>query len=128
MYKSAVRATTIRRKVTIAFAGDEISRSTPMWCQCSCQYFCFFCEVALTKHGSSKVKFSNGASPVYTNPRLRPCACKHILYLAAIIVAHPPIISASTRLTQASVPAPQPAPPPQGSLLARLLLNEPQAE
>lgn len=45
---------------------------------CSCPYFLYFLEVALTARGTSSVINSNGQYPRVRNPRLRPYLCKHL--------------------------------------------------
>ena len=49
-----------------------------LWCSCSCEYFLFHCEFALTQHGASSIINSNGEPPVVTNPRMIPKVCKHV--------------------------------------------------
>lgn len=53
--------------------------------RCSCDYFTFNCEVALTKRGASSIKQSNGEKPVVRNPKMVPTPCKHLLKLLTII-------------------------------------------
>ena len=45
---------------------------------CSCEYFLYFCEVALWYHASSEQIFSNGEDPDETNEDKIPIVCKHI--------------------------------------------------
>lgn len=49
------------------------------WVSCSCEYFLYHCEVADTKKDSSSIKYSNGAMPKVTNPRMIPHICKHLI-------------------------------------------------
>ena len=49
-----------------------------LWCTCSCEYWLFHCEYALTEYGASSIINSNGEPPVVTNPRMIPKVCKHI--------------------------------------------------
>jgi hypothetical protein len=51
----------------------------PTWVRCSCPYFLYYVEVALTRHGSSSVYYSNGRYPMIRNPKLRPYLCKHLI-------------------------------------------------
>jgi hypothetical protein len=50
----------------------------PVWMHCSCPYFLFYAEVALTMKGSSTILNSNGKMPKIKNPRTVPWCCKHI--------------------------------------------------
>lgn len=45
---------------------------------CSCEWFCFYSEYALTKYNASSIRYCNGKPPNTTNPGLVPCVCKHI--------------------------------------------------
>lgn len=56
-----------------------------LWCTCSCEYFTYNLEVALSLKGSSSLLNSNGKLPNIKNPRYIPYVCKHIA--AAIYVA-----------------------------------------
>ena len=54
---------------------------------CSCKRFLFHHEYALTYHGMSHIKYSNGEPPLKTNPRFRNSfagiqICKHLYSLA----------------------------------------------
>jgi hypothetical protein len=53
-----------------------------VWCHCSCEYFTFNLEVALTAQDSSTVINSNGNMPVEKNPTMKGHFCKH--FLAAV--------------------------------------------
>lgn len=50
----------------------------PVWVRCSCPWFLFNCEYALTKQGSSWIHYSNGQPSSETNPTNSPWVCKHI--------------------------------------------------
>jgi len=52
--------------------------SSQLWVHCSCPYFTYHLEVALTLKKSSSIYDSNGNLPRITNPRLRPYVCKHL--------------------------------------------------
>lgn len=54
------------------------AKVSPIWVSCNCPYFLYNCEAALTKYGSSSIKYSNGAKPSTTNPRMIPFGCKHV--------------------------------------------------
>jgi len=51
----------------------------PTWVRCSCPYFLYYVEVALSRHGSTSVYYSNGMYPMIRNPKLRPYMCKHLI-------------------------------------------------
>ena len=55
------------------------------WVRCNCPYFKFHSEVAISKRGSTTVKFSNGADPIVTNPKNQPRLCKHLFNAQAFI-------------------------------------------
>ena len=52
---------------------------SPVWCHCSCEYFQFYLEVALTIKGSSSIINSTKQLPLDRNPRLLPYLCKHLI-------------------------------------------------
>ena len=49
---------------------------------CSCEFFLYYCEVALFKAGSADIRYSNGKKPRVTNPKLIPLMCKHLVALS----------------------------------------------
>ena len=49
------------------------------WVSCSCEFFTYNLEVALTTQGSSSVINSNGNMPIKRNPNTKPALCKHLL-------------------------------------------------
>lgn len=49
-----------------------------LWVHCSCPYFTFNLEVALTLRKSSSIYDSNGEMPRIKNPYLKPYLCKHL--------------------------------------------------
>lgn len=53
--------------------------TSKIWASCSCPYYLYHVEVALTKRGSADINYSNGQLPKITNPRLVSHACKHIV-------------------------------------------------
>lgn len=55
--------------------------SAKVLAHCDCEDFKFVFEYALTHHGASTIKFSNGDPPVVKNPRLYPGICKHLWVL-----------------------------------------------
>lgn len=70
----------------VALAAGGIKTTNPSWVHCDCEHFLFTCEYALTSYGSSSIIDSNGKPPVFTNPKLLPCICKHII---AVVAIHP---------------------------------------
>jgi len=82
-FKYRVKCTDGWRKVAVRFYG-ALNTNTRVWCWCSCPYFKYHCEVALSSKGSSAVIQSNGQRPRFTNPRLEPRICKHVYLLFAL--------------------------------------------
>jgi len=72
------------RSSIVRFYG-KVAIATPVWVWCSCPYFLFFLEVALTRRKSSAVVNSNGRLPIVRNPRLIPYLCKHLFNIYRII-------------------------------------------
>lgn len=77
------------RHVTIKLYGSRTANGKmkrknrhPAWVHCDCEYFLYYCEVAVTARGSSNVITSNGNYPRIRNPRMKPYICKHILRAA----------------------------------------------
>ena len=62
--------------VLLFFHGKGLT--SKVWCSCSCPYFLYHVETALSKSGSTDINFSNGKMPKITNPRLVKHCCKHI--------------------------------------------------
>jgi hypothetical protein len=56
------------------------------WIHCSCEYWLFYLEVALSTKGSSSIINSNGEYPAIRNPHLQPHVCKHV-YAAVPLIA-----------------------------------------
>ena len=65
--------------ITVRLYGDDKPLDSSVWLHCSCEYFTFNLEVALTSQGSSSVINSNGALPVEKNPSMKGHLCKHLL-------------------------------------------------
>lgn len=61
--------------IVMFFHGKGLT--SKIWCSCSCPYFCFHVEKALSLSGSTDINFSNGKMPKITNPRLVKHTCKH---------------------------------------------------
>lgn len=51
---------------------------SPVWVSCSCNYFRYVCEWALSRYGSSDIIYSNGQPARFTNPKGVGTLCKHI--------------------------------------------------
>lgn len=81
------------RTVTIKLYG-RMSKTGVMatarnaWVHCSCPYFLYYVEVALTSRGSSNVINSNGNFPKIRNPRMKPYLCKHVYKAAEKAAKH----------------------------------------
>ena len=56
-------------------SGSAPSMNSLFWVSCSCPWFLFNCEVALTIHQSSWLIYSNGVLPVVRNPQFLPWSC-----------------------------------------------------
>lgn len=54
-------------------------RTVPVRVSCSCEFFMYTCEYALTMHGASTIMHSNGKPAKYTNPGNVPLLCKHLM-------------------------------------------------
>jgi len=70
----------------ISLNADKKLHEAPVLVRCTCDYFTFNCEVALTKKGASKIKQSNGDKPVVRNPNMIPTPCKHLHKVLTMIV------------------------------------------
>jgi hypothetical protein len=62
--------------------GSKNLATSRIWLHCSCPFFLYYLEVALTARKSSSVINSNGAYPRMRNPQLRPYLCKHLFAAA----------------------------------------------
>jgi hypothetical protein len=82
-FRRRVRCTDGIRRTVARFYGP-INLNTRVWVSCSCPFFLYHCEVALTKHGSSSIIYSNGQLPKHTNPRMIPLVCKHVIHAVAL--------------------------------------------
>lgn len=77
--------------VTIKLYGSRradgvMKPNNKCWVHCTCPYFQYYVEVALTARGSSNVISSNGTFPKIRNARMRPYLCKH-LFAASVLAA-----------------------------------------
>ena len=70
----------------ISLNAEKKLHEAPLLVRCSCDYFTFNCEVALTKRGASAIKQSNGEKPVVRNPSMIPTPCKHLYKVLTILV------------------------------------------
>lgn len=48
---------------------------------CSCEFFKYYCEYPLSKHGAANIRHSNGEPATFTNPNNFPLLCKHLYAL-----------------------------------------------
>ena len=88
-YDTSVRPTQIRpHKHWVTKVPDDAGlkfNRARVLVHCDCPDFLFTFEYALTHHGASSIKFSNGDPPIVKNPRLHPGVCKHIWVLCKYI-------------------------------------------
>ncbi len=61
---------------------EKPTLNTPTFVKCSCPFFLFHCEYALTRSGNSEIDYSNGKRPVIKNPNQTPYLCKHLFKAA----------------------------------------------
>lgn len=70
--------------------GDDdkmpVNRHNKVLVQCTCENFVYVFEYANASVGASRLIYSNGEPPNFTNPRLAPGCCKHIIALAKIVL------------------------------------------
>jgi len=60
---------------------------SPVWVSCSCNYFRYVCEWALSRYGSSDIIYSNGQPARFTNPRGIGTLCKHLYAVLPVAIA-----------------------------------------
>lgn len=86
--KSLSRGASVYHEVVIVGKeeGIKLSKQKHVLVSCSCEFFCFYSEYALTKWGSSQIKYCNGEPPHVTNPGLHPLMCKHCCAVTAAIM------------------------------------------
>lgn len=75
------------RKRNVSIIGLETDSGLPITrqrclVQCDCENFAFTWEYANAAHNASRLLFSNGMYPSFTNPELVPGACKHLIAFA----------------------------------------------
>lgn len=63
-----------------------VNRHKKVLVQCSCESFVYLFEYANATMGASRLIYSNGEPPNFTNPGLAPGCCKHIIALAKIAI------------------------------------------
>lgn len=56
----------------------KFNANSQIWCHCSCPYFTYYLEVALTLYKSSSFYNTNRKLPKIRNPKLVPYLCKHL--------------------------------------------------
>jgi hypothetical protein len=54
--------------------------------QCDCENYAFTWEYANTAHNAARLLFSNGQYPGFTNPKLAPGMCKHLVAFAHMLI------------------------------------------
>jgi len=74
-----------QHSLQMIFYGDGSDGTTRAAVNCSCEYFMYYCEVALEDKGSSRIEepiemriWSNGEEPNITNSTKVPIICKHL--------------------------------------------------
>lgn len=67
--------------------GIPISQQKHVLASCSCDFFCYTCEYALTHWGSSVIKYCNGEPAVVKNPQNHPLLCKHLVKVAQTVLS-----------------------------------------
>ena len=74
-----------QHSLQMLFYGDGSDVNTRAAVNCSCEYFLYYCEVALEKGGSSRIEepiemriWSNGNDPKTTNEDNITIVCKHL--------------------------------------------------
>lgn len=77
----------IRNKGTQAEPSNYLMLpDSQLWVHCSCPYFTFYLEVALTLQKTSNVYDSNGALPKKLNTGLKPYLCKHLFAAISLLM------------------------------------------
>lgn len=66
--------------------SKPVNRHRKVLVQCSCENFVYVFEYANASVGASRLIYSNGEPPNFTNPRLAPGCCKHIIALAKVAI------------------------------------------
>lgn len=66
--------------------SKPVNRHRKVLVQCTCENFVYVFEYANATVGASRLIYSNGEPPVFTNPQLLFGCCKHIIALAKIII------------------------------------------
>lgn len=72
-------------KQTIRFHGDIVSKKTDVWVSCTCPYWKYYCETAVSYDGSTSLLYSNGEFPVIRNPKSISYLCKHLFACSNLI-------------------------------------------
>jgi hypothetical protein len=60
-------------------ADGKRGPANKVWVTCSCEYWLYYCEVAVDAKGSTSILKSNGEMPKIRNPGMVPHLCKHLL-------------------------------------------------
>lgn len=83
MWNVAIELYPNERKLNVYRLPDL---TTNCYVSCSCPYFTYFCEYAVTKAGSSTIEYSNGKRPVVRNKNMVPILCKHLVASSKFVV------------------------------------------
>lgn len=66
-----------KQEITLLSGTDIRDRNAKIMFDCDCEFFCYYCEYALSLYGSAVIRRSNGEPSFTTNPRFVPILCKH---------------------------------------------------
>lgn len=77
-----------RMSVVGSEKGVPIHKAKAVIVRCSCEFFMYTCEYALTQWGAARIKFSNGEPALVTNPQNHPIVCKHLCKFLETIKQH----------------------------------------
>ena len=67
-------------------SGRRSVTSQRVWVRCSCEFFMYNCEFALTQRGCASIRYSNGRPARITNPGNVPYLCKHLYKMMANVI------------------------------------------
>lgn len=75
------------RNSTISIYDEQVSIASPTIVYCSCDYFKYNLEIALTARGSALQLHADGLLPQKRNRAFRPGLCTHLALLAKIALS-----------------------------------------
>ena len=64
-----------KQEITLLSGTDIRDRNAKIMIDCDCEFFCYYCEYALSLYGSAVIRRSNGEPSFTTNPRFVPILC-----------------------------------------------------